>query len=53
VKKCLRVKNLIREWKMDIVCFQETKLDVMSRSILRNLWARHRVDWCYLDSSGA
>lgn len=34
---------------MDIVCVQETKLDVFSRS----LWGCSHVDWCCLDSSGA
>jgi exonuclease III len=28
--KCLRVRNLLRKWKVDVVCFQETKLEVMS-----------------------
>ena len=23
-KKCLRVRNLLHDWKVDIVCFQET-----------------------------
>jgi exonuclease III len=36
--KCLRVKNLLREWKVDTVCFQETKLEVMSRSVVRSWW---------------
>jgi exonuclease III len=28
--KCLRVSNLLRDWKVDIVCFQETKLQGVS-----------------------
>jgi exonuclease III len=32
--KCLMVRNLFREWKVDIVCFQETKLEVMSRNVV-------------------
>jgi exonuclease III len=43
-EKCLRVRNLLREWKVDIVCFQETKLEVMSRSVVRSLWGCHHVD---------
>jgi len=51
--KCPRVRNLLREWKVDIVCFQETKLEVMSCSVVRSLWGCHYVDWCCLDSRGA
>jgi exonuclease III len=51
--KCLRVRNLLKDWKVDIVCFQETKLDAMSHRIVRNLWGCSHVDWCCLDSSGA
>lgn len=50
--KCLRVRNLLREWKVDIVCFQETKLEVMSHSVVYSLWGCHHVDQCYLDSRG-
>jgi hypothetical protein len=49
--KCLSVRNLLREWKVDIVCFQETKLEVMSHSVY-SLWGCHHVDQCYLDSRG-
>jgi exonuclease III len=34
--KRMRVRNLLREWTVDIVCFQETKLEVMSRSVVRS-----------------
>ena len=50
---CLRVRNLLKEWKVGIVCFQETKLEVMSRSVVCSLWGCHHVDWYCLDSQGA
>ena len=31
------VKNLLREWKCDIVCFQESKLDNTSSSLVKSL----------------
>jgi hypothetical protein len=34
----MRVKNLPREWKVDTVFIQETKLEVMSCSVVRSLW---------------
>ena len=52
-EKRLRVSNLLRDWKADIVCFQETKLKGMSRNIVRSLWGWSHVDWCCLDSNGA
>ena len=32
--KWLRVRNLLRDWKVDVVCFQETKLEVTSCSVV-------------------
>jgi hypothetical protein len=40
--KCLKVKDLLRNWKVDFVCLQETKLDAMSRSTVRKLWGCSR-----------
>jgi exonuclease III len=42
--KCLRVRNLLRDWKVAVVCFQETKLQVTSRSVVCSLWGFHHVD---------
>jgi exonuclease III len=52
-EKCLRVSNLLRNWKVDIVCLQETKLKGMSRNIVRSSWGQSHVYWCCLDSNGA
>jgi exonuclease III len=51
--KCLRVSSLPRDWKADIVCLQETKLQGMSHNIVHSLWGLSSVDWCCLDSNGA
>jgi exonuclease III len=45
----LRVRNLLREWKADVVCLQETKMEDMSSSVVRSLWGCHHVDWCCLN----
>jgi hypothetical protein len=47
---CLRVRNLPREWKVDMVCFLKTKLELMSLSVVCSLWVCHHVDWYCLDS---
>jgi hypothetical protein len=51
--KRLKVRNLIRQWKADIICLQETKPDFISNRLVRSLWGCHFVDWCYLASRGA
>jgi hypothetical protein len=51
--KRLRIRNLLQDWKVDIVCFQETKLFSMSRRLVRSLWRCNYVDWVCLDSCGA
>ncbi|KAG6663989.1 hypothetical protein CIPAW_02G060000 [Carya illinoinensis] len=51
--KCLRVKNLIRDWKADILCLQETKLKYVDRNIIRSLWNCTYAGWTSLPSKGA
>uniref|UniRef100_A0A2N9HE33 Uncharacterized protein n=1 Tax=Fagus sylvatica TaxID=28930 RepID=A0A2N9HE33_FAGSY len=51
--KCLRVRNLIRMWKADIICLQETKLAVITRRVIQSLWGNQHVDWISLGSNGA
>jgi hypothetical protein len=50
--KHLRISNLLRDWKVDIICFQETKVHGMSSDFVRSLWGCNHVDWCCLDSNG-
>lgn len=47
--KQLRVKNLLREWKVDIVCLQETKLEHLSRVVAHSLWGCQHVGWWYVE----
>jgi exonuclease III len=30
-----RVKNLLKQWKADIICLQKSKLGLISRSLLK------------------
>jgi len=52
-KKRLRIRGLLREWKADIVCLQETKMEVISREVVRSVWGCIHVDWLYLGSRRA
>jgi len=51
--KCLRVRNLLRQWKADIICLHESKLEFISSSVLRSLWGYQHMDWCYSPSREA
>lgn len=51
--KRLRIKALLRLWKGDVVCFQETKRRFIDRKFVRGLWGCSYVGWTYLASSGA
>jgi exonuclease III len=32
------IRGLLREWKVDIVCLQETKMEVITRKVVCSLW---------------
>jgi exonuclease III len=51
--KRLRIKHMLKIWKPDIICFQETKLELITKAIVRSLWRCHHVDWMFLGSNGA
>ena len=49
--KRLMVRTLLRQWRVDIVCLQETKLEFISRKDVISLWGCRYVDWCYMAAS--
>ena len=53
LNKRLRVRHLLRNWKADIICLQEKKLDLITKGLVRNIWGIQHVDWLYLGSMGA
>ena len=44
------MKNLLKEWKCDVVYFQETKLDYTNYVAVKSLWDSSLVDWVALDA---
>ena len=48
-QKRLVVKNLLREWKCDVVCLQETKVASMNRKLVCSLWSYPYLDWAVLE----
>ena len=48
--RCFVVRNLLKGWKCDVVCLQETKLHNTSSTIVKSLWGSRYVDWIVLDA---
>ena len=49
-RKRLVYKNLLKEWKCDIVCLQETKVASINATFVRSLWGSPFFDWVALDA---
>ena len=43
------MRNLLCEWKCDVVCLQETKLAGIDRQLVCSIWGYLYVDWVALD----
>ena len=52
-EKRIKVHNFLRSWRADIVFLQETKLEWVTRGIVRSIWSFPYIDWLYLGSEGA
>jgi exonuclease III len=53
LEKRSKIRGLLREWKANIVCLQETKMEVSSREVIYSVWGCVYVDWVYLGSRKA
>ena len=43
-------KNLLKDWKCNIVCFQEMKVSSTDVAFIRSLWGSPFTDWAVLDA---
>ena len=43
-------KNLLKEWRGNVVCLQETKLASTNSALVWSLWGSPFVDWAVLDA---
>ena len=39
------VKNLLWDWRCDVVCLQETKLDHLDLLLVQSIWSNPYVGW--------
>jgi len=47
-----KVKDLIRDHKVDFIAIQETKMENISDSFCRNIWGNDDCNWVFLPSKG-
>lgn len=47
------VRSLLKDWRADVVCLQETKLRDITREGVKEIWGDRWVDWIHLDAVGA
>jgi exonuclease III len=50
--KLIHMQNLIRMWRDDVICFQETKMREINRRVIQSLWGNLHIDWTSLGSNG-
>ena len=47
------IKNILRSYRADIVCLQETKVQEMTIDLVRSLGVGHRMNWKALNAEGS
>lgn len=51
-RKCLCVKKIFCQWKIDVLFFQKTKLKIVNYSIVNILWSYCWTGWVELVYEG-
>ena len=49
-KKREIVKNMLRDWRCDVVCLQETKLDHLDQRLIRSIWSNPYAGWEFVNA---
>jgi hypothetical protein len=47
-----RIRDLVRDHKVDFLAIQETKLESITEKLCHSLWISIDCDWAYLPSEG-
>ena len=47
------IKSFVRKQKVDLLCIQETKIQLMSKGVVKSLGAGRFLDWRALEASGS
>lgn len=51
-RKRMVIKNLMRSWKADVVCFQETKVEGDISNMVKEVWGNKWAHFAQLEASG-
>ena len=47
------IKSFVKKQKVDLLCIQETKIQLMSEGVVKSLGAGRFLDWRALEASGS
>ena len=47
------IKSFVRKQKVDLLCIQETKIQLMSKGVVKSLGAGRFLDWRALEAAGS
>jgi exonuclease III len=53
VEKRIELQRLIAERRVDVLCIQESKMEVVEESLIRYLWGSDSVNFSFIPSIGA
>ena len=52
-EKQMAVRSFLRDVQADVICFQETKREIVDREWVKEIWGGQWVEWEYLSARGA
>jgi exonuclease III len=52
-EKRLQIKNSLKMWNDEVICFQETNMEHIRKAEVRTLWGNRFANWVFLESKGA
>ncbi|CAL0333597.1 unnamed protein product [Lupinus luteus] len=47
------IRDLVRVYKPDFICIQETKMDCVNSKLCHSLWGGEEIDWAFVPAEGA
>ena len=53
VDKRVAVKSIIKKSRADVVCLQETKMEVLGDEVVREVWGSRFIEWVSLPARGS
>lgn len=52
-QKRKELMGIIRKEKIDFICIQETKMEMINSEICRQFWGNEDFDWAFMGARGA